>query len=127
MRSNSTYKTDDLSIFCCQNPDCPDCGKRGLNNLTVCGIYGAHDCRLIRCRTCKSRFSERKGTVLYNSKIDSETAVSVLEHLAEGCGIRKTSRLTNVSLGTIARLSKMLGEHAKKAHDVLVPFSPSNK
>ena len=27
---------DDLSRFCCQNPDCPDHGKRGAGNLTVC-------------------------------------------------------------------------------------------
>ena len=27
---------DDLKIFCCQNPDCPDYGQRGLDNLRVC-------------------------------------------------------------------------------------------
>ena len=31
---------DDLSRFCCQDPDCPDHGKRGHGNLTVCGRYG---------------------------------------------------------------------------------------
>src|SRR5262245_487102 len=25
---------EDLSRFCCQNPDCPDHGQRGLGNLT---------------------------------------------------------------------------------------------
>lgn len=119
-------KTDDLNIFCCQNPKCPDYGKRDQNNLTVSGIYGAHDYRLIRCKTCKCRFSERKGTVLFNCKIDSEKAISVLEHLSEGCGLRKTSRLTQVSLGTVYRLSKEAGKHAKMAHDELVAFSPSN-
>jgi hypothetical protein len=27
---------EDLSLFCCQNPDCPDYGQRGIGNLTVC-------------------------------------------------------------------------------------------
>ena len=27
---------DDLSRFCCQNPDCPDYGKRAAGSLTVC-------------------------------------------------------------------------------------------
>ena len=126
MHPKTPYKTDDLSNFCCQNPDCPDYGKRNQNNLTVCGIYGAHEHRLLRCRTCRSRFSERKGTVLFNSKIDSNQAVSVLEHLSEGCGVRKTSQLTQVSLGTVARLSKKAGNHAKKAHDELVAFSPKD-
>ena len=29
-----------LSQFCCQNKKCPDYGKHGANNLTVCGWYG---------------------------------------------------------------------------------------
>ena len=127
MHPKPHYKTDDLNIFCCQNPDCPDYGKRDQNNLTVCGVYGAHDYRLLRCKTCKGRFSERKGTVLFNSKIDSETAISVLEHISEGCGLRKTSRLTQVSLGTVYRLSREAGKHAKMAHDELVAFSPTNE
>ena len=32
--------TDDLDGFCCQNPDCPDHGRRGAGNLSVCGHYG---------------------------------------------------------------------------------------
>jgi len=27
---------DDLKTFCCQNPECPDYGQRGLGNLRVC-------------------------------------------------------------------------------------------
>lgn len=99
-------------------------GKRDHKNLTVCGIYGAHDCRLLYCRTCKSRFSERKGTVLFNCKINSDKAISVLEHLSEGCGIRKTCRLTSVSLGSVSRLSKKAGKHVKSAHNELVAFPP---
>lgn len=126
MVPKTPYKTDDLHKFCCQNPECPDYGKRDHNNLTVCGTYGPYDCRLLRCRTCKSRFSERKGTVLFNCKIKPEIAVSVLEHLSEGCGLRKTSRLTQVSLGSVSRLSKMGGKHAELVHDELVAFSPSD-
>ena len=31
---------DDLSSFCCQNLNCPDYGKRGGKNLSVCDRYG---------------------------------------------------------------------------------------
>jgi len=31
---------DDLSRFCCQNSECPEYGKRGGKNLSVCGRYG---------------------------------------------------------------------------------------
>ena len=33
-------KQDDLSVFCCQNKECPDYGKRGASNLTVRMRYG---------------------------------------------------------------------------------------
>jgi len=40
-----------LSKFCCQNKKCPDFGKRGVNNLTVCGWYGKNShIRLLYCR-----------------------------------------------------------------------------
>ena len=54
---------DDLSRFCCLNSDCPEHGKRGAGNLTVTSRYGPEKARrMLRCRTCKARFSERKGT-----------------------------------------------------------------
>ena len=31
---------EDLSRFCCQEPSCPDYGKRDHGNLSVCGRYG---------------------------------------------------------------------------------------
>ena len=39
--------TDDLDRFCCQNPDCPDYGRRGAGNLSVCGHYGKAQHRLL--------------------------------------------------------------------------------
>jgi len=57
-----------LSKFCCQNKKCPDYGKRNANNLSVCGRFGKNNhIRLLYCRTCKNRFSERKDRVV---KID---------------------------------------------------------
>ena len=58
---------DDLSAFCCHNPDCPDYGQRGRGNLTVPMRYGPQQRRLLRCRTCKARFSERKGALHKNA------------------------------------------------------------
>ena len=61
---------DDLSRFCCRNSECPDYGGRGGENLSVCGRYGTNkQWRMLRCRTCKDRFSERKGTPLFGSTL----------------------------------------------------------
>lgn len=116
---------DDLSRFCCLNSVCPERGKRGAGNLTVCHRYGpGKSRRMLRCRACKARFSERKGTPLFGSHLPEATAVAVMNHLAEGVGVRKTGRLVGVHRETVARYGKKAGAHAKALHDELVAVSP---
>ena len=115
---------DDLTLFCCQNPDCADYGQRGHGNLTVCGHYGPHQRRLLYCRSCKARFSERKGTALFDTRLPPDKVLDVLRHLAEGVGVRKTSRLTGVNKDTVVRYALRAGGHARQSHDELVAFSP---
>lgn len=116
---------DDLSRFCCLNSRCTDHGKRGAGNLTETGRYGPDkSCRMLRCRTCKARFSERKGTPLFRSRLTAEKVATVLEHVAEGCGVRQTERLTGVHRDTVTRCIRKAGEHAKAAHDELAALSP---
>ncbi len=118
---------DDLSRFCCLNSECPEHGRRGAGNLTVCHRYGRDGSRrMLRCRACKARFSERKGTPLFRSHLPEEKAVAILHHLAEGVGVRKTGRLTGVNRGTVASYGRRAGGHAGALHDELVAASPSD-
>jgi LacI family transcriptional regulator len=117
---------DDLSAFCCQNPACPDFGQRGQGNLTVPMRYGPHQRRLLRCTTCKARFSERKGTPLFAAQLPEDKVVAVLSHIAEGVGVRKTSRLVGVNKNTVVRYCLLAGAHAQQLHDELVAFSPQD-
>ena len=118
---------EDLSHFCCQNPGCLDHRKRGAGNLTVCARYGKDkQRRLLYCRTCKARFSERKGTPLFGSQLTEEKALSLLEHLAERNGVRATARLVRVNRDTVVRYSRLAGGHARQLHDELVAFSPED-
>ena len=118
---------DDLSRFCCQKQECPNYGKRGAGNLSVCDRYGPdNQRRMLYCATCKARFSERKGTPLFRAQLPEQEIVSVLAHIAEGCGVRKTSRLVGVNRNTVVRYCRVAGQHAKDLHDELVAFSPSN-
>jgi transposase-like protein len=116
--------TDDLARFCCQNIDCPKYGARGASNLTVCGHYGKHHRRLLYCRSCKYRFSERKGTPLFNTRLPDDKALDVLAHRADGCGVRQTGRLAGVDKDTAARYAARAGGHARQLHDELVGLSP---
>jgi LacI family transcriptional regulator len=118
---------DDLRLFCCQNRDCADYGQRGHGNLSVCMRYGPHQRRLLYCKTCKARFSERKGTPLFDARLPDDKVVSLLEHIAEGCGVRQTGRLCRVNKNTVLRYSLLAGDHAEQLHDELVAFSPSDR
>lgn len=119
---------DDLSSFCCLNPGCADQGKRGHGNLTVTARYGpSQSRRMLRCRTCTARFSERKGTPLFDARLPPGKVRHVLAHVAEGIGTRKTARLTGVHTDTVTRYTRLAGDHAQALHDELVPFSPEDR
>ena len=109
---------DDLSKFCCLNESCEDFWKRGSGNIGIRLRYGQDKSRLLlRCNTCGAVFSERKGTVLFRSKLSEERALNILEHLNEGDGIRKTARLTRTPRATVQRLAALAGIHGKAFHD----------
>src|SRR2546428_4842832 len=118
---------DDLSRFCCQNAACAAYGKRSAGNLTVSMRYGKEKrLRLLYCRTCHTRFSERKGTPLFQARLPAAKVEAVLAHIAEGCGVRKTGRLVGVNRETVARYSVLAGTHAHALHGELVAVSPAN-
>ena len=117
---------DDLSRFCCQNPACADYGLRDRGNLRVGFRYGKQRRRLLVCRTCQARFSERKGTALFATRLSHEKAVAVFDHLREGCGVRQTGRLLGVDKDTVGRYARQAGAHAQDTHDEVVAFSPSD-
>jgi len=118
---------DDLTRFCCQNPECAAYGKRDNGNLSVCDRYGPNQQRrMLYCSTCKARFCERKGTPLFRAQLPEAKIVSVLAHIAESCGVRKTSRLVGVNQNTVVRYSLLAGEHARDLHDEFVAFSPAD-
>jgi LacI family transcriptional regulator len=119
---------DDLTPFCCPNPNRTDHGKRDHGNRTVTMRYGPNKAhRLLRCSTCPARFSERKGTPLFDARLPPDTAVSVLGHVAEGVGTRKTAQLVGVHPHTVTRYVRLAGGHAEQLHDELVAFSPHDR
>jgi len=117
-----------IKHFCCQNSSCSVYGLRDQGNLRFEGFsdHKKKQIRMIRCKTCKDRFSERKGTVLEHCRLPVDKAISVLDHLREGCGTRSTGRLVGVSKDTVTRMSRKAGRHAQASHDHHVAFSPSD-
>ena len=110
-----------LSEFCCINAECSEHGERGGENLRVHQIYGKSDTiRLLECKVCGHKFSERAHTALSGSRLPRDKIISILHHLAEGCGQRRICRLVGVSRDAVRRLVRIAGDHAKALHDELV-------
>jgi transposase-like protein len=116
-----------IERLCCQNSRCPDHGQRNRGNLTFRGWSGqGKRIRMVYCRTCKTRFSERKGTVLEQSRLPDEKVLDVLKHIREGCGTRGTSRMVEVDKNTVTRYIALAGVHSQSLHQEQVAFSPSD-
>ena len=111
----------DWSAFACPNPDCPAYGHKGQGNIRPHGWSSkASGIRCLRCTRCGHSFSERKGTPLFGTHLPEDKAVQIAQHLAEGNGMRPTSRLCGVSLNTVLRFAVRAGKHAESFHDELV-------
>jgi IS1 family transposase len=106
-----------LATLACINAGCELYGQAGQNNLTVRKTYGKDGIRYLRCRCCGIEFSERKNSALWNTKVSEEKAVSVAEHLAEGCCLKAAARLAKVHPSVVKRLKGKVGHHAEAFHD----------
>lgn len=116
-----------LEAMCCQNSACEKYGVRGAGNLSACGKTGKKQpIRQLYCNVCGARFSERKGTPLYNAKALPKTVIAIAEHLREGCGVRQTARLVGCSKNTVTHYVRLFGRHAEDFHEAHVAFSPSD-
>jgi transposase-like protein/IS1 family transposase len=99
------------------NEGCKYFQQSGLGNLVVRKTYGHDRIRYLRCHHCGQEFSERRGRALFNTKVTEEKAVSVINHLDEGCGLKSTARLAHVSNDTVRRLIRVTGKVSEQIHD----------
>ncbi len=106
-----------LAELCCVNSECPDAGQQDHGNLSVRTGKGGGRWRMLRCATCKTEFSERKGTPLWGSTMAPDKVEAIASHLKEGCGIRKTARLVGASKDGVTSIAIRLGLHARALHD----------
>jgi len=107
----------DVHSLCCMNEECKYFRQNGLGNLTIRKVYGHDRIRYLRCHHCGCEFSERRGSALFNTKIPEEKAVSVIDHLDEGCGVKSTAKLVKVSKDAVRRLIRETGKTSQQIHD----------
>jgi transposase-like protein/IS1 family transposase len=92
-----------------ENMNCPTCNTparkfgRDRNGL-----------QRFRCPACKKTFLEPHQRPLGDMRLPLEKAISVIQHLVEGCSIRSTERITGVEKRTILSLLALVGQRCEK-------------
>ena len=120
MRRPGRTNKEEISQFACPNPACPHHGKRPAEGgkLWVDQWMGKErNIRLLRCGYCRQTFSERQGTALEEARLPAAEVETIVTHLQEGCGIRRTARLTGHARSTVARSALVAGAHARAVPD----------
>jgi len=89
--------------------NCPTCNAPAKK-------FGKHRNGLqrYRCRACKKTFTESHKRPLGDMILAEEKAMSILQHLVEGCSVRTTSRITGVHPRTILNLLSLAGEKCER-------------
>ena len=107
----------------CPNPKCKRYGKKGLGNVVSNGTYRTRStgkARLFLCRTCGKAFSSRTGTAFFDLRSPRKKVLMGLRLLAEGLGLRGTSRVLEIKLDTIRRWLATAALHCEQVSDMLV-------
>lgn len=89
--------------------NCPTCN-------TLANKFGKdrNGLQRFRCPSCKKTFLEPHQRPLGEMRLSLEKAVSVIQHLVEGCSIRTTERITGVEKRTILSLLALVGQRCEK-------------
>lgn len=103
----------------CSNPDCPDCGKRGVGNIVKYG-HDKNGRQRFKCTTCSNVFVETKNTVFYNRKLSEDQIILICKLLVEKNGIRAIERIMEIHRDTVSGIIEDLAHHAREVTDFLI-------
>ena len=92
--------------FFCPNEQCPDYGKRGMGNIALYNRYGRDNRRLLKCKTCHFKFSERRNTFFFGLHTKESKIREVIMYLLEGMSFREAAATAGIDKDTVLRIWK---------------------
>lgn len=106
-----------LSFFVCPNDDCADFNRFDAGNLSVAEWMGKDKAiRRLYCKTCGTRFSERQGSLMQDTKLPAAAVVRIIKCLGHGCSVEATADICEVDTRTVQRLLERAGKRAADFH-----------
>jgi transposase-like protein len=108
-----------LSLLACPNPDCDCFNQFDAGNLSVVEFTGKNkDIRRLWCNHCGQRFSERRGSLMHNTKLPEPTVVRIIKCLGHGCSIEAAADICDVDPRTVDRMLECAGKRAEDFHNL---------
>lgn len=102
---------------CCHNREAT---KTTAKASVAPSIYGRSHVPLFCCARCGTRYSARRATALWNVRLCDKDYLRVCKALAEGTGIRTTSRILDVDKDTVQRCALSAGIQCQFVESVLM-------
>ncbi len=106
--------------FFCPNEACGDYGKRGSGNIVVYDTYGKYRRKLLKCRTCNARFSERHSTFFFGLHTKETKIKEVIFYLLEGMSFREAADASDLDKDTVQRIWKRFLLYCEESMDSLL-------
>jgi|MudIll2142460700_1097286.scaffolds.fasta_scaffold00625_5 transposase-like protein len=106
--------------FFCPNEKCPDHGKRGIGNITLYNRYGRDHRRLLKCRTCNFKFSERRNTFFFGLHTEESKIKEVIMYLLDGKSFREAAVSAGIDKDTVLRIWKRFVAYCEESMDGLL-------
>lgn len=106
--------------FFCPNEVCSDYGKRGLGNVVVYNRYGKDKRRLLKCRTCNFRFSERRNTFFFGLHTQESKIKEVILYLLDGKSFREAAVSAGIDKDTVLRIWKRFVAYCEESMEGLL-------
>jgi len=106
-----------LAFFACPNGDCADFNKFNAGNLSIAEWMGKDKAiRRLYCKTCGTRFSEREGSLMQDTKLSLDDVVRIIKCLGHGCSVEAAADICEVDTRTVQRLLEKAGKRAADFH-----------
>lgn len=110
--------------FFCPNDLCSNFGKKGMGNIVVCDKYGKDNRRLLKCRTCNFKFSERRNTFFFGLHTEESKIKEVIIYLLDGKSFREAAATAGIDKDTVLRIWKRFVTYCEESmEDLLKEFN----
>lgn len=109
-----------IEDFFCPNAVCDDHGKKGRGNIAVQDRYGRQNRRLLKCKTCKLKFSERRSSLFFGMHTNETKIKEVIEYLLSGMSYRQAALNAEIDKDTVQRIWKRFHKYCEESMNSLL-------